>query len=105
MLTGPGAATVAVGVFVGLVVGKLVGILGGAWIGTRLRVAVLPSDLHWRHLAGAAALGGIGFTVSLFVSGLAFDDAALADAAKVAILGASVVSAAAGAAVLSLGRR
>jgi NhaA family Na+:H+ antiporter len=92
------------GVALGLVGGKLLGIVGGAWVGLRLRVAVLPGDLHWRQLAGAAALGGIGFTVSLFVTGLAFTDPQLQDAAKLAILAASLTAAVAGAAVLLLQR-
>lgn len=99
-LTGSGAATVAAGVVVGLVVGKLAGILLGAWLGQRLRLATLPADTRWPHLAGAAALGGIGFTVSLFVAGLAFPTNGLADAAKVAILAASVIAAGVGAAIL-----
>jgi NhaA family Na+:H+ antiporter len=100
MLSSRGAATVAVAVAVGLVAGKLLGILGGAWLGLRLRVAALPADLRWTNLAGAAALGGIGFTVSLFIAGLAFTDPALADAAKLAILAASTTSAVLGAGLL-----
>ena len=104
MLSAPGAASVAGGVALGLVGGKLLGIVGGAWIGLRLRVAVLPEDLYWRQLVGAAALGGIGFTVSLFVTGLAFTDPQLQDAAKLAILAASLTAAVAGAALLLLQR-
>jgi NhaA family Na+:H+ antiporter len=104
MLDAPGATSVALGVGVGLVAGKLVGILAGAWLGTRLRVAVLPPGLRWVHLAGVAALGGIGFTVSLFIAGLAFTDPALVDAAKLAILAASLTAAAIGAATLLLSR-
>ncbi len=100
MLAGPGSTRVVAAVLVGLVVGKLGGILGGAWLGTRLRLAVLPTDTRWSHVAGAAALGGIGFTVSLFITGLAFPDSALADAAKLAILAASLISAIVGAAIL-----
>lgn len=100
MLSGPGTTRVAIAVIVGLVIGKLTGILAGAWLGTRLRLAVLPADTQWSHLAGAAALGGIGFTVSLFITGLAFADAALVDAAKLAILAASVAAALVGAGIL-----
>jgi NhaA family Na+:H+ antiporter len=100
MLSADGATTVTAGVAIGLVVGKLTGILAGAWLGTKLRVAVLPTDVHWRHIAGAAALGGIGFTVSLFIADLAFTDPRLVDAAKLAILAASVASAFVGAAIL-----
>ena len=104
MLSAPGATSVAVGIALGLVAGKLIGILGGAWVGTRLGIAVLPPDVRWRHLAGAAALGGIGFTVSLFITGLAFADPELADAAKLAILAASVVAAGLGATLLVASR-
>jgi len=104
MLSASGATAVAVGVAVGLIVGKIAGILAGAWLGVRLGLATLPSEVRWVHLAGIGALGGIGFTVSLFVTGLAFPDAQLADAAKVAILGASVVSAVIGATVLAARR-
>ncbi len=100
MLSGTGAARVALGVVVGLVVGKLLGILAGAWLGVRLRLAVLPAETRWQHLAGAAALGGIGFTVSLFIAGLAFADPALVDAAKLAIFAASVASAVIGTGIL-----
>ena len=101
MLRPTDAGAVAIGVAVGLVVGKALGIVGGAWLGTRLRVATLPPDLTWRHVAGAAALGGIGFTVSLFVAGLAFSDAALVDAATLGIFAASLAAAAIGATVLA----
>jgi NhaA family Na+:H+ antiporter len=100
MLAGPGATRVALGVGVGLVIGKLLGITGGAWLGTRLRLAVLPAATRWRHIAGAAALGGIGFTVSLFITGLAFDQAPLRDAAKLATLAASLLASLIGAAIL-----
>jgi NhaA family Na+:H+ antiporter len=100
MLSGSGATRVAIAVFVGLIAGKLLGILGGAWIGIRLRLAVLPSDTRWIHLAGAAALGGIGFTVSLFITGLAFEQVELRDAAKLAVLAASVAASLIGAGIL-----
>jgi NhaA family Na+:H+ antiporter len=96
-----GAKAVAAGVLVGLVVGKLVGVFGAAWLAVRLRVATLPADATWPAIAGIAAIAGIGFTVSLFVTGLAFDDPALTDAAGLAVLAASVVAAALGAAVLT----
>jgi NhaA family Na+:H+ antiporter len=100
MLSGSGATRVALGVAVGLIVGKLLGILGGAWLGIRVRLAVLPSDTRWIHLAGAAALGGIGFTVSLFITGLAFEQVELRDAAKLAVLAASVAASVIGAGIL-----
>ena len=104
MLSGRGATRVAIAVVVGLVAGKLVGILAGAWLGTRLRLAVLPPETRWQHLAGAAALGGIGFTVSLFITGLAFTDPTLTDAAKLAVLVASVAASMIGAGILLAAR-
>jgi NhaA family Na+:H+ antiporter len=104
MLSGAGPARVATAVAVGLVAGKMLGILAGAWLGTRLRLAVLPVDTDWRHLAGAAALGGVGFTVSLFITSLAFADPALTDASKLAVLVASVAASVIGAGILLAAR-
>jgi NhaA family Na+:H+ antiporter len=87
---------VAAGVAAGLVAGKPVGILLFAWLAVRARVAHLPRGVTWRQLSGAAVLAGIGFTVSLFVTGLAFRDAALATDAKLGILAASLVAGVAG---------
>ena len=95
-----GSTRVALGVAVGLVAGKLLGIVAGAWLGVRSGAALLPADLTWRHIAGAGALGGIGFTVSLFIANLAFAEPSLTDAARLAVLGSSIVAAAAGAFIL-----
>ncbi len=99
-LSAPGATRVALGVAAGLLIGKLVGIVGGAWLGTRLRLAVLPLGTRWAQIAGVAALGGIGFTVSLFITNLAFDAPNLREAAKLAALAASVAASLVGAAIL-----
>jgi NhaA family Na+:H+ antiporter len=96
---------VTAGVVVGLVVGKAVGIGGFAWLAIRLGLGVLPDGVRTVQLAGAALLAGIGFTVSLFVTGLAFGEGALATDAKVGVLVASVVAAAAGSAVLVIAGR
>jgi NhaA family Na+:H+ antiporter len=88
-----GAWRIAIGVALGLVVGKLVGICGAVWLAVRTGVAPMPSDVKWPAVAGTAAVAGIGFTVSLFVTDLAFTTPALADAAKLAILLASAVAA------------
>jgi Na+:H+ antiporter, NhaA family len=96
----PGAKAIAAGVVLGLVVGKLVGIFGAAWLAVRSRVVTLPPETTWPMLAGVAAIAGIGFTVSLFVSGLAFDQPALDAAAKLAILVASVIASLVGAAII-----
>jgi NhaA family Na+:H+ antiporter len=80
-----------------LVVGKPVGIFGFAWLAAKTRLAHLPQDVGWHHVVGMGLLAGIGFTVSLFIGQLAFpDDAEALDAAKVAILAASLVAGLAG---------
>jgi NhaA family Na+:H+ antiporter len=104
MLGGDGATRVALGVVLGLVVGKAVGITGASWLAVRLGLGVLPAGASWRQLVGIACLGGIGFTVALFVSGLAFDQPALGDAARVGVLAGSVLAAFAGLVLLRGGR-
>ena len=83
---------VAWGVLLGLFVGKPLGIVGACWIAVKMKVARLPKGVRWRHIVGVGAIAGIGFTVSLFISVLAFDDPALLDAAKTAVLSASLLS-------------
>jgi NhaA family Na+:H+ antiporter len=83
---------VALGVLVGLVLGKPLGITLAAWLAVRAGLAALPVGVTWRHVHGAAWLGGIGFTMSLFITGLAFDDPALVSTAKVGILSASALA-------------
>ena len=99
-LQAPGATSVALGVAVALVLGKLVGITGAAWMAVRAGVARLPQEASWSSVAGVAAVGGIGFTVSLFVAELAFASPGLRDAAKLGVLAGSGVAAALGALVL-----
>ena len=86
------ADPVTLGVLAGLVVGKPLGITATALLATRTGLAVLPDGVTWRQVAGAAILGGIGFTMSLFIATLAFADAALLDAAKLGVLGASLIA-------------
>lgn len=90
------SSNVTLGVLFGLVLGKFLGIGAFSWIAVRLRIASLPAGVSWRHLLGAAWLGGIGFTMSIFISRLAFADAAAIEAAKLGILLASCISAAIG---------
>lgn len=87
---------VPVGVFLGLVVGKPLGITLLAWLAVRFGLAARPNDAGWRQVFGIGCLGGIGFTMSLFIAGLAFGGTPLLDAAKVGILAASVVAGLAG---------
>lgn len=98
----PGATAVTVGVGLGLVVGKVLGITAAVWLAVRSGLGRLPEEVTWPMIVGIGAIAGIGFTVSLFVAELAFDTAALRDAAKIGILGASAVAAALGAAILLL---
>ena len=91
---------VTLGIVAGLVVGKLVGVAGGAWLAVRTGLSTLPDGVTWRHIRGMAALAGIGFTVSLFITGLAFDQAALQDEAKLGVLAASAIAAVIGTVLL-----
>ena len=88
--------TAAVAVVAALVVGKFVGVLGGTWLTARLTRAELSPDLRWGDIAGVAFLSGIGFTVSLLIADLAFGagDGNRLDHVKIAVLAASVLSAA-----------
>jgi Na+:H+ antiporter, NhaA family len=88
------------GVLAGLVVGKVVGVSMFAWLACRLGVGALPAGVSWRQMVGIAGLAGIGLTVSIFVTGLAFSDPALRDQATVGILAASLVAATLGAFIL-----
>ena len=92
---------VALAVIVGLVVGKLVGISLASWLAMRTNLARLPDGVRWPHLVGAAAVAGIGFTVSLFIANLAFTDPQLIADAKFGILGGSVIAGATGAVILA----
>ena len=92
---------VFVGVFVALVAGKLIGISAASWLAVRFGLARLPAGATWGHVVGVGALGGIGFTVSLFITGLAFDDPGLVVDAKVGVLLASITAAGVGAAIFA----
>jgi NhaA family Na+:H+ antiporter len=84
---------VALGVALGLLVGKPVGITLFAWVAVRAGFASLPHGVTWRSISGAALLGGIGFTMALFIAGLAFGkQPSLLVAAKLGILGASLIA-------------
>ncbi|MFQ5516150.1 MAG: Na+/H+ antiporter NhaA [Acidimicrobiia bacterium] len=84
-------SSVALGVGIGLVVGKLVGVSFFTWLAVRLGFGKLPRATGWVHIIGLAALAGIGFTVSLFVTSLAFAHPMITDQAKTGIfLGSSL---------------
>jgi len=84
----------------GLAVGKPAGFILASWLAVKFGVAEKPPAYSWRHLAGAGALAGIGFTMSLFIAGQAFPDLNDFAAAKVAVFAASLLSAIIGVAVL-----
>ena len=84
------------GVFFGLVVGKPLGIFLASWGAVRSGLAVMPEGATWRLLFAVACLGGIGFTMSLFVDSLAYTEPDLIDRGKIAILMGSTVAAAVG---------
>jgi len=93
------SSRVTIGIVVGLVVGKFVGIVGASALALRLRLGRLPRGLVMRHLTAVAVLGGIGFTVSLFITDLTFRGATTDDA-KIGVLAASALAAVAGSIVL-----
>ncbi|MBP6704852.1 MAG: Na+/H+ antiporter NhaA [Vicinamibacteria bacterium] len=86
-------SSVTLGVMLGLVVGKVVGVTGFAWLSVRLGWATMPGGVAWPHITGAGLIGGVGFTVSLFITGLAFSDKMLIEEAKVGVLAASLIAA------------
>lgn len=94
---------VAIGIFAGLLLGKAAGIYGGARLAVRLGLAALPARVTWGDVFPVAVLGGIGYTVSLLIAQLAFDDVAAQERAAAAVLAASVT--ASGLAVIMLKRR
>jgi NhaA family Na+:H+ antiporter len=94
------AQPVALGVIIGLVLGKQIGITLFTWIAVKSGRAALPDGVDWGDLYGAACLGGVGFTMSLFIAELAFETPALGAEAKIGILSASLIAALWGVSVL-----
>jgi len=102
-LTGSLGGRVRLAVILGLVIGKPLGIMGLALAAVRLRLASLPHGVTWTALHGCAWLGGIGFTMSLFIAALAFDGTTLLDEAKSGILGGSLLAGIVGAILVRRG--
>lgn len=94
------AGKVTLGVMAGLLLGKPIGVLGACWLLVRLGLCELPRYVTWWHLFGVAVLGGIGFTMSLFIAALAFGNGPSLDAAKLGIVIASPLAAVAGCLIL-----
>lgn len=92
---------VSIGAFLGLVLGKFIGVSGTVFLFYRMRWSPLPTGMRMRHVMGAGLLAGIGFTMSLFVAGLAFPEGPLMEKAKIGIVCASVVAGVAGYVLLS----
>jgi NhaA family Na+:H+ antiporter len=83
----------SVGVIIGLVVGKPLGVALLSALAVMLGICTLPADVRWRHLIGAGMLGGIGFTISIFITNLAFGEQAdLVNSSKIAVFTASVLA-------------
>ena len=99
IVIGPGtvdhlAARNGLGIIAGLLVGKPVGIVLGSYVAIAAGLSRLPAELRWRHILGAGFLGGIGFTMSIFIANLAFrDEALLVEGSIVAVLLGSLASA------------
>ena len=83
---------VSLGIVLGLVIGKPIGITLFSWLAITLGLAEFGRGGRWKHLVGAGFLGGIGFTMSLFIAGLAFGNTPSLSTAKVGILVASVIA-------------
>jgi Na+:H+ antiporter, NhaA family len=86
-------APLPLGIALGLFIGKQIGIFASVWLCVKAGFAVRPRDTSWVQVYGVALLCGIGFTMSLFIGGLAFTDPALADAVKIGVLMGSLLSA------------
>jgi Na+:H+ antiporter, NhaA family len=97
-------AEIGFGILAGLIVGKPLGIMMAAFIAVKAGIARLPHAVNWRALVGYGFLAGIGFTMSLFIAMLAFDDPALVDAAKRGIIAGSLLAGVAGAVMLRAAR-
>jgi Na+:H+ antiporter, NhaA family len=95
-------ATLPVAIALGLFLGKQIGIFGSVWLAVKLKIAAKPADANWAQIYGVSLLCGIGFTMSLFIGGLAFPGATEAEGVKIGVLMGSLLSALAGYAVLRL---
>jgi NhaA family Na+:H+ antiporter len=87
---------VSLGIIAGLVLGKQTGILLFSWLAVKAGMAALPGDISWKDVYAAGWLAGMGFTMSLFIANLAFEDTPHLDLSKIAILTASVLAGAVG---------
>lgn len=95
----------SLGIILGLFIGKPLGVFVFSSAAVRANICSLPHDLSWSHILGAGFLGGIGFTMSIFISNLAFDDAALTQGSILAIIAGSLLAAIAGVLFFNLLKR
>src|SRR5687768_8480934 len=95
----------SLGILLGLLVGKPVGIFLLGWLLVKMKWGYLPENVNWKLIGGAGMLGGIGFTMSIFIANLAFSEPALVQASKIAVLAGSLLSTLAGLAFLFLATR
>ncbi len=86
------ASSLGLGIILGLFIGKPAGILIMSWLSVKLKIARLPKETTWIHVLGLGLLGGIGFTMSIFIALLSFNDVFLQAEAKFAILVASILA-------------
>lgn len=98
-------APLPLGIALGLFAGKQIGVFGATFLAVKAGLASRPEGTNWKHVYGIACLTGIGFTMSLFIGTLAFDDAIRLDQVRLGVLAGSLLSATAGIAVLSLAAR
>lgn len=92
MIAEAATSPITLGVATGLVIGKPIGVLLTCWVAVKMGWAELPDNVDFQHLIGVGLLAGIGFTVALFITGLAFEDPLFVDEGKVGILAASFVA-------------
>ena len=90
----------SLGIMAGLVLGKPLGILLFSWVLLKTKLTSLPQNVNWKHMLGAGILAGIGFTMSIFISNLAFSDSGVIQNSKIAVLIASLVATCVGLVIL-----
>ncbi|MBZ4033767.1 Na+/H+ antiporter NhaA [Flavobacterium sp. 17A] len=95
-------SNLGLGIMLGLFLGKPIGIFAMSWLSVKLKIAELPESVSWAHVLGLGLLGGIGFTMSIFIALLSFEDPLLQNGAKFAILAASTLAGILGYCILSL---
>lgn len=86
----------SINIALALVLGKILGIIVFSWLGIKLRLTELPPGTRWVHMLGLGFLGGIGFTMSMFIASLAYQDAVILNSAKIGILAGSLIAAVSG---------